>query len=66
MKLTYRSEKGAPLSAQEVDQNFQSLDARIAQLEAAVFEAEPVPDPKSTPQSQQVAASGHTPKETKQ
>lgn len=33
MSLIYRSEKGAPLTAQEVDDNFRQLDARIKTLE---------------------------------
>lgn len=33
MTLTYRSNKGAPLTADEIDDNFRELDARLHSLE---------------------------------
>ena len=51
MTLTYRLEKGAPLSAEELDENFRDLHQRIARLERFYEEGIKVPGhaPTSTP-----------------
>jgi hypothetical protein len=42
--ITYRETKGAPLSVQEMDNNFRTLDDRLQRLETGTFEAETLTD----------------------
>ncbi len=42
--ITYRTEKGAPLTAMELDQNFRELEERIQALEALLESALRVPE----------------------
>lgn len=44
MTLTFRSEKGTTLTAQEVDQNFKELQRRLVRLEEDTFETDTFQD----------------------